>query len=151
MGDDAGRVRGKAEGGWEWEWGMGKGWLDKSITLVYSAGQMRGTYWDRERGIANGHVTEILLQCYKGAIPPKTPLARRDVDTGSALYIDCMQKVPVAKQLDVSTGSPEEYAARAVNLLGQDADGQETAPQENLEQGSEPAMEKQEAKEAKRT
>ena len=47
MGDDAGRVRGKAEGGWEWEWGMGKGWLDKSITLVYSAGQMRGTYWDR--------------------------------------------------------------------------------------------------------
>ena len=88
-----------------------------------------------------------MLQCYKGAIPPKTPLSRRDVDAGSSLYYDCMQKVPVAKQVDVSTGSPEEYAALALHLLGQDAEEPEAAMQE---QEAEPDKEKQEAKEAKR-
>ena len=37
------------------------GWVVREVTTVYSAVQMRGTYWNKERGFGNGKVIESAL------------------------------------------------------------------------------------------
>ena len=91
-------------------------WEFKELRLVYDPSLMRALYWKRERGIANASSSETLFFCWKGNPPKNLPTNRLHVAPGEALYLDVMNRAPVATERDLSMVSKDQLEKMAATL-----------------------------------